>query len=322
LNFIQRRVLTAIVAFAVTVNLIFIIPRLVPGSAAAIFAAGSHVPAVAVILISKRLGLDQPLPVQYELYLKGLFATWPPYFGVSYEFYPEPVTSLIASRLPWTLLLLVSSLFLAFSISYTLATVSAMRRGGKFEFGSLYASIFFWSIPGFWIGMILIWVFSVSLKWFPVFGTVGFNTGSGASLAYAVLTHAILPVITLTLVIFGQNYMLLRGAAQEVLNADYVNAAKARGLKGREVASSYVMRNSMLPVMSLMGYSIASIISAEILIEAVYSYGGVGDLIVDAIVNRDYPVIEGSFFFVTVLVIVLFVVGDFLMLRLDPRLKG
>lgn len=314
--------LTAIISFVVTVNLVFILPRLVPGSAAEIFASGSHVPAEAVLLITKRLGLDQPVWVQYGLYLKGLFATWPPYFGVSYEFYPEPVTDLILTRLPWTLLLLASSLILALFLSYSLALVSAMRRGSKFEFGSLYASIFFWSIPGFWIAMILIWVFSVSLHWFPVFGNVGFNAGSGVSYIYSVLIHAVMPVVTLTLVIFGQNYMLLRGAAQEVLNADYVIAAKSRGLTDRTVASSYVMRNSLLPVTSLLGYSIASIISAEILIEAVYSYGGLGDLIVDGIINRDYPVLEGSFFFVTLLVIALFLVGDFILLRLDPRLRS
>jgi peptide/nickel transport system permease protein len=321
LDFIQRRIVTALAAFVATVNLIFILPRLVPGSAAEIFASGTKVPETAVLLITQRLGLNQPLYVQYELYLKGLFATWPPYFGVSYEFYPEPVTNLIASRLPWTLLLLVSSLFLSFFISYTLAGISAMRRGGKLEFGSLYTSIFFWSIPAFWIGMILIWTFGVSLKWLPVFGTVDFSPGSGLAYVYSALKHAVMPVITLTLVIFGQNYMLLRGAAQEILKTDYVMAAKARGLKDGDVAFSYIMRNSMLPVMSLLGYSIASIISAEVLVEAVYSYGGVGDLIVDAIINRDYPVLEGSFFFVTVLVIALFLVGDFLLMKLDPRLR-
>ncbi len=321
MDFIKRRILLSVLAFAVAVNVIFILPRLVPGSAAEIFASGTKVPATAAILISERLGLNQPLSVQYALYLKGIFATWPPYFGVSYEFYPEPVSSLILARLPWTLLLLVSSMLLSFFISYIMAGVSSLRRGSKLEFASLYSSIFFWSIPAFWIGMILIWVFAVSLRWFPVFGNIAFNPGTGLAFVGSVLIHAILPIITLTLVIFGQNYMLLRGAAQDVLKNDYVIASKARGLKDHAVAFSYIMRNSMLPVMSLLGYSISAIISAEILVEAVYSYGGVGDLIVDGILNRDYPVLEGSFFYVTLLVILLALLGDFLLLKLDPRLR-
>lgn len=272
-------------------------------------------------VIAERLGLNQPLDVQYFLYLKGIFATWPPYFGVSYEFYPVPATSLVLARLPWTLLLVSSSLILSIFISYFLAALSSVRRGSKVELATLYSSIVFWSIPGFWTGLVLIWVFGVTLRWFPTSGTAGFDTGGGFGYLLSVASHAILPVITLSLVIFGQNYMLLRSAAQETLKSDYVIAAKARGLKQSRIASRYVMRNSLLPVMSLLGFAIASIISASIVVEYVYSYGGLGDLIVDAIINRDYPVMEASVFVVTIMVILLALVGDFLLVKLDPRLR-
>lgn len=320
MDFIKRRILVSVIAFLISLNLIFILPRLLPGSAAEIFASGTRLPASASILISNRLGLDQPIYVQYILFLKGVFS-WPPYFGVSYQFYPDPVTSLIASRAPWTILLLVTSLLLSFTISYVLAGVSTVRRGGRFEFASLYSSILFWSIPAFWTGLILIWVFAVSLPLFPVFGNIGFNPGTGLNYAFSVIIHAVLPVLTLTGAIFGQNYMLLRGSAQEILNSDYVLAAKAEGLKERVIVFQYILRNSLLPVVSLLGYSVASIISAEILVEAVFGYGGIGDLIVDGIINRDYPVIEGSFFYVTLIVILFALIGDFLLLRLDPRMK-
>jgi peptide/nickel transport system permease protein len=302
-------------------NLIFILPRLTPGSAAEIFASGTRVPGTAALLISERLGLNEPIYVQYYLFLKGIFATWPPYFGVSYEFYPEPVTTLILTRLPWTIMLLVSSLLLSIWISYNLAARSAMRRGGKFEFGSLYSSVLFWSMPGFWIAMILIWVFAVTLQWLPVSGTTDFNPGTGINYAFSVLRHLILPLVTLTAVIFGQTYMLMRGAAQEVLKSDYVIAAKARGLKSSVIASEYIMKNSLLPVMSLLGYAVASIVSAAIAIEYVFSYGGIGDLIVDAIINRDYPVLEASLFFVTILVILISLLADFMLVSLDRRLR-
>jgi peptide/nickel transport system permease protein len=313
--------LTSVIAFLAAVNLDFVLPRLVPGSAAEIFASGTRVPGTAVVLISERLGLNQALSTQYYLYLHGIFGTFPPYFGVSYEFYPQPVTSLIAERLPWTILLLVSSFLLSTAISYLLASISVLRRGSKVEFGSIYGSILLWSIPAFWISMVLIWIFSVTLGWLPVFGTTGFNAGTGLGFVRSVVVHSILPIISLTAVIFGQSYLLLRGTAQEILKTDYVTAAKLRGLKDRTIAFGYILRNSLLPLVSLLGFSIATIVSAEILVEAVFGYGGVGDLIVDAIINRDYPVLEGSFFYITTLVIIFGLIGDFLLVRLDPRLR-
>jgi peptide/nickel transport system permease protein len=169
--------------------------------------------------------------------------------------------------------------------------------------------------------MILIWVFAVTARWLPVFGNIDFNPGTGLDYARSVITHAILPIITLTAVIFGQNYFVLRGAAQEALKSDYVLAAKSRGLKDRTIAFGYVLRNSLLPVVSLLGYSLASLMSAVVLVEVVFGYTGVGDLIVDAIINRDYPVLEGAFFYMTLIVIIGGLIGDFIMLKLDPRLR-
>jgi peptide/nickel transport system permease protein len=321
MDFLKRRIITAIAAFIVVLNLDFIIPRLVPGSAAEIFASGTKLPAVAVKLISERLGLGQPLYVQYYLYLKGIFTNWPPYFGFSYQYYPTSVSSLIAARLPWTLLLISSSMLLSVVIGYFLAGITSLRRGGKGEFAALYSSILFWATPAFWIGMILLWVFAVWLHWLPPFGNVTVGTTTTLGYASSIVTHAILPVITLTAVVFGQNYILLRGSTQAVLKSDYVMAAQARGLKGRTVAFAYILRNSLLPVVSLLGYSIASLVSSVVLVEAVFGYAGLGDLIVDAVVNRDYPVLEGSFFYITLMVIIGAVVGDLLARRLDPRLR-
>ncbi len=321
MNFIQKRIVTTIVAFFVAVHLDFFLPRLLPGNAANIFASGYKLPQQAVILIEQRFGLNQPLYIQYELFMKGVFLSWPPDFGVSYEFYPQPVSYLIGVRIGWTILLIAAAFILSFLISYTLAAISSVRRGSKIEFASMYSAITFMSTPAFWVAMILIWVFAVTLKWFPTFGNIAFNPGTGLDYLWSVTIHAILPVATLTLVVFGQNYIILRGAAQEVLKSDYVTAAKSRGLRGRLIATKYVVRNSMLPLVSLLGYSISTLISAVVLIEFVFGYTGVGDLIVDAILNRDYPVIEGSFFYLTLVVVVGALIGDLLLLKLDPRLR-
>src|SRR5579875_2048254 len=312
MDFIKRRILVSLIVFFVAVNLDFILPRMVPGNAAEIFASGTKFSPADVLLLEQRFGLNQPLYVQYFLFLKGIFGTWPPFFGISYNYYPLTVSGIIGIRLPWTLLLVSASLLLSFLISYILAAVSTFKRGGKFEYGSLYSSIVLWSIPGFWIGLVLIWIFSVMLGWLPVFGNVDFNSGTGIDYIRSVLVHAILPVITLTAIVFGQDYFLLRSAALRELRSDYVVAAESRGLNRRTLAMGYVLRNALLPLVSLLGYLIAILVSAVVVVEAVFGYPGIGDLIVDGILNRDYPVLEGTFFVMTVLVIVGGLIGDLL----------
>jgi peptide/nickel transport system permease protein len=320
-NFIRQRIIMSIVVFLAALNLDFVLPRLLPGSAAEIFAAGTRLPQNDVQLISERLGLNQPVLVQYYDYLRGIFASWPPYLGVSYQFYPKTVASLIIDRLPWTILLIATSFFLAFMISFLLAARSMFSRGGKFELSSVSSSIIFWATPSFWVGMILIWTFSVSLGWFPISGNASFQSSSGIGYAYSIFIHAILPIATLTLAKFGADYLVLRGSALEASHSDYTIAAKARGLGRTSIVFRYVLRNSLLPVVSLVGYSLGSLVSSVVLVEAVFGYPGVGDLIVDGVLNRDYPVVQGAFLVVTLVVILGTLLGDYLLLRLDPRLR-
>jgi peptide/nickel transport system permease protein len=322
LRFLARQILKSFIAFIVILNLIFFLPRLLPGNAADVLAAGyAGVPAQAVKSITERLGLGQPLYVQYSLYMQGIFTNWPPYFGVSYTFYPNTASDMVFIRLPFTLALIAASFVLATVISYLLAVSSASRRGGKLEFGSMYTSIIFWATPPFWLGLLLIWIFGVILNWLPVFGTSAFTSTSTTDYLISVGSHLVLPVVTLALATFGFQYLILRGSYQEILKSDFVLAAKARGLKNNLVASGYVLRNSMLPLISLLGYTISFMVSTAVFVEFVFGYNGLGDLIYDGIVQRDYPILEAGLFYVAVLVIVLSIVGDILLVKLDPRLR-
>jgi peptide/nickel transport system permease protein len=168
---------------------------------------------------------------------------------------------------------------------------------------------------------VLLWFFAVYFRWFPQFGNVDIHLNFGLDYIGSVLAHAVLPIIALSLSIFGESYLLLRGSSQEVLRSDYVLAAKSRGLGDRMLASAYILRNSLLPLVSIITFSLASLISRVVLVEAIFSYPGIGDLIVDAVRLHDYPVIEGSLFYLTVMVIIGGLIGDFLLLRLDPRLR-
>jgi peptide/nickel transport system permease protein len=275
----------------------------------------------ATALLMERFGLNHPLAVQYVVYLKDLFLTWPPFLGLSYEYFPVPVTTLIVTRIAWTALLIASGFALATVLSYALVMIGSRKRGGKFELGSLYSAITLHSIPLYWTAMVLIWVFAATLHWFPLAGNVAFTTNSTFDYFTSVLYHAILPIVAMALSILGENFLLLRGSTQEVLKADYVTAAKSRGLGSTIVSSRYVLRNSLLPFVSILSFSLAGLISRVVIVEAVFNYPGMGDLLVDAVANRDYPVLQGSLFFLIILIILGGFIGDMILVRLDPRLR-
>ena len=261
MNYLKRRYLTYLVIFFIALNLDFLLPRIAPGNAAVILASNTKFSAESAKPIVARLGLDKPIQVQYFDFLKNIFATWPPYFGVSYGFPGQTVTGIFFQKLPWTLILILSSLALSIVLAYGVTAITSLRRGGKAEAGSLYTSVVFHAIPLFWIGMIFIYVFGVWLNWAPIYGNVGFEPGTGLNYVSAVVVHAILPVTVLTLAVFGHNYILLRASTQEVLRSDYVTAAKTRGLKGRLIATRYILRNSMLPLVSILSFSMANLLS-------------------------------------------------------------
>lgn len=320
MNFILKRIVISVIVFFVAINLDFFLPRFIPGNAADAF-TGKALGAAEYNLVVARLGLNLPLAQQYVHFLQAIFLNWPPFFGFSFQYYPQTVSALILSRVGWTMLLLVVSLVLAIGISFFVGALSVIRRGGKLEFSSLYAAVLCWSTPAFFLGLALIWIFGVVLHVLPQYNTVGFGLTGGLDYYVSIIQHAILPIVTMTSVIYGQSFIILRGATLQVLGSDYITAARARGIKESTIAFKYVLRNSLLPLVSLSGYAIAYVISVLVVVEFVFSYGGLGDLMVDAIINRDYPVVEGTFFYITVIVIILAFAGDFMLSRLDPTLK-
>ncbi len=321
MGFIRRRIYTYIGILLVVTNLDFFLPRIAPGSAADILVTTALNSSEQRQLLLARFGLNKPLYVQYYLFLKNLFATWPPNFGLSFQYYPRTVTSLIAARLGWSMLLMLSSLFLSVVLAYFMARRSSLRVGKSTDTAFMYGSISSQTVPVFWIAMVLLWVFGFDLRWFPTFGTVTPNLPFGLAYVGSVVYHAILPVVVMTLSIFGQNYIVLRGSIQEVLQSDYVVAARTRGLRDRILASAYILRNSLLPLVAILSFSMAGLVSRDVLVEAVFGYNGVGDLLVDGVVNHDYPVLEGTFFVLTLIIILGGLIGDLLLVRLDPRIK-
>lgn len=317
----MRRGIISIAIVLLVINLDFILPHLVTGNAAEINTAGGYGQITQQAILESRYQLNQPLLVQYLHYMQGIFS-WPPNLGTSFLYYPQSVTSLIATRIGWTMGLIFVSLGLALLLIFTMAMVSATRRGGKFEVISLYMSLSFHSIPVYWFAIVLLWVFGVVLGWFPVFGSVNPSMTFGSShYIYSVIIHGVLPVTALTVSLMGEYYLVLRSSIQEVLQSDYVLAAQSRGLKQRLIALRYIMRNSLLPIVSLLTFSLAGLVGRVVYVEAVFGYPGLGDLTVDGILTYDYPVIEGTFFVLVLIVVLGGFIGDVLLMRLDPKLR-
>ncbi|MDA4129549.1 MAG: ABC transporter permease [Thaumarchaeota archaeon] len=320
MRFLIRRLITYLVIIFAAFNINFFLPRVGPANAATILAGAAAFAPAERVLIAQRLGLNQPLLAQYLVNLKDVFATWPPYFGVSYA-NNAPVATIFAQALPWTLILMISSFFLSLVFAFLATMLIALRRGGKLESGSTYAAISVHSIPIYFTSSILLSVFAVSLKWFPVFGSKSFVTQVGLPLLTSIVSHAVLPVVALSISLFGLDFLLLRGSIQEVLRDEYVIAAKLRGLPNRTIAWGYVLRNSLLPFVSLSAFSVANLVGRLIIVETIFGYPGIGGLVTDGIENKDYPMIMGVFMLLTFMVIIGGLIGDVVLTRLDPRLR-
>ncbi|MGI0090337.1 MAG: ABC transporter permease [Nitrososphaerales archaeon] len=322
LHYLIKRGLIYLAAFIAVLNVIFFLPRFALGNISEILAGNSRLPAVAVMQISERLGLNHPLYYQYGIFLKNIFLTFPPYLGVSYGYYPHSVTYLFEVRAVWSLLLIVTSLVVGQIMTYILGVFLSRRGGRKIETAFRYSLFTFNSVPLFWVSMILLYALAIYTHILPLFGNVTLKDISGSPAYYgSILWHMVLPVFALSVSLMGESFFLLRGSLHKALKSDYVLAAKSRGLTSWMVSSRYVLRNSFPPLVSLTFLFTAGVLSRLILIEPVFGYPGVGDLLVDGVIGRDYPVVIGSLFFFTLMVITGGLIGDAVFARLAPRLQ-
>lgn len=304
---------------ALSVN--FLLPRAMPGSPLP-YLVGEEVGTLAperLAEIQARYGLDRGLAAQYLAYLGDVVrGDW----GTSFRL-GEPVAAAIADRLPWTLLLVGTSLLLATLFGVVAGAVAAWRRGGRFDAASLTTAIVVDALPTFWIGMILIAVFAVHLGWFPTFGaTTPAGPDRGLPWLADVGRHLVLPALTLTLASLSGTYLVMRAAMQDVLGADHVRSARAKGLPEHRVLMGHAVRNALLPVSTLLFLNLGFLVGGSTIVETVFAYPGVGTLLYEAVLARDYPVLQGAFFVLTVSVVAANALADAVYPWLDPRVRG
>lgn len=315
----SRRIANMLILLIAVLVLNFVLLRLAPGDVAQVI-AGEMGGVTKEILadIRAQYGLDQSIPMQLWLFLKG-YAQLD--FGVSY-LYNRPVFSLIWDRVPATLLLVVVSMFLAVAFGTLLGVITARRPNSPLSHLVTFISVGGYSLPAFWLGIVLLVLFAAVVPLFPSAGMSNpIISGGWWAEALDVLHHLALPVFTLSLIYIGQYSRLCRGSMLEVLGTDYVRTARAKGLSESSVVYKHALRNAVLPVITMAGLQFSQLFAGAILVETVFNWPGMGRLAFDAIVGRDYPTVLGILFFSALIVVVANSLTDLCYRLVDPRIS-
>jgi peptide/nickel transport system permease protein len=292
------------VVFGVTL-LVFFMVRLVPGDPVSMMFANTAPPSAEQrAQIRHQLGLDLPIQEQYLHFLGGVLHGD---LGESFRT-RQPVLHEIATRMPNTIRLTLASLTIAIVIGVGAGILAATFKGTWVDSSSMLLAVVGVSIPGFWLGLMLILLFSVRLGWFPVAGAGGWR-------------HLVLPAVTLGVLSSAVLARLTRAAMLEALSNDFIRTARAKGLKEHTVVIRHALRNALIPIVTIVGLQIGGLLSGAFIIEAVFGYPGIGQLAVNALRVRDFPVIQGIVLLVALIYVAINILVDLLYSIIDPRIS-
>jgi peptide/nickel transport system permease protein len=318
---LRRGLFYVITAFAaITIN--FFLPRMMPGDPIErmLTRFQGQLSPEAVYALRQLFGQgDENLWNQYWQYWGDIFTG---NLGVSISAYPAPVTTLILQGLPWTLSLIGICTVLSFVIGVGLGMVVGWRRGSWLD-GLVPATTFISSIPYFWFGLIMVYVFAVLLRWFPLSGGYepGLTPGFNGEFIASVFSYGLLPAFTIVVSSIGGWLLGMRNMMVTTLSEDYVLLAQAKGLKTRRVMSTYAGRNAVLPSLASFAMSLGFLVGGSIVTEVVFNYPGLGYTLFQAVQQQDYPLMQGIFLVITITVLVANLVADFAYVMLDPRTR-
>ncbi len=258
---------------------------------------------------------------QFVIYMKTMLVFD---FGTSYM-YQRPSWEVLLERVPSTALLFGTALVLSYVVGISVGVLVAWRRGTVFEMGTIITTLFFYSMPIFWFALIMQWIFYSQLGWFPLGGVGGISPEGdplhGLEWFSDILWHLAMPLVTLMILGLAGNILLMRSAMLEVIGEDFTVTAKAKGLKERTVIYKHVARNAMLPVVTAMAMSIGGIISGGVLTETIFSWYGMGTLLIEGTLTKDFPVVQGAFYVLALITILGNMMADMLYAWLDPRVQ-
>lgn len=310
-GYVVRRLLLMLpVAWLVTV-IVFVLVRLAPGDPVLVYAGEERDPE-SLAQIRASLGLDQPMPVQYVAWIgRALRGD----FGRSIRT-RQPVIESIVERLPATLLLGGTAIVLSVSVALIVGTLAAVRRNSPIDLLATGFTLAGVSLPNFFLGLVLILVVAVALRWLPPGGYVPLSESPTDT-----LTRLILPAITLATASMAVNLRQVRSSLLDVLSQDYIRTAQAKGLGGMAILARHALKNGLIPVVTLVGLQVGAIIEGAIITETIFFWPGIGRLVVDSLAGRDYPVVQAVVLLGALSFMVSTLVVDILYAWLDPRIS-
>jgi peptide/nickel transport system permease protein len=310
-RFFLRRLGQSVVVLLGVTLVVFLLLQLVPGDPVRI-ALGTRYDQATYDALRARSGLDRPLPVQYLSYLAHALTGD---LGVSFRS-GDPVTSIVIQRLPATAALALCALGFALLVAFPLGVLSGVRNGSLLDHGARIFSQFGVSVPDFWMGIMGIIVFAGTFGWLPPSGYIPFSQDP---VDWA--RHIALPAITVGLVTAAILTRFIRSSVLEAMSEDYVRTAEGKGLKPRTIVVRHVLRNAMIPVVTVAAVQLASLLGGVIVIEVLFAWPGIGRLTFDAVQARDYPVLQGAVLLVAALFLLVNLLVDLLYAKLDPRIS-
>jgi peptide/nickel transport system permease protein len=308
--YLIRRVLAFIPTLLISVTLIFVLTRLVPGNPVWSLVGHQSVSEEKIEEVSRELGLDRPILVQYLTWLPRALSGD---FGSSI-FFNKPVVSVIAERFPVTLTLAGLAMLLTLAFALPLGIVSAMRQNTVLDHATSFFSTLGVSVPSFWLGFLLIILFAVTLHWFP---SSGYRPLAAGFIPW--VSRLVLPVVALALSQVALLVRTTRSSMLEVLGMEYVTAARAKGLREGKVIVKHALRNALISIVTVIGLTFALSLGGSVIIENVFAIPGLGQLITTAALRRDYPVIEGGMMYLTVISLVVNLLVDISYTLINPR---
>jgi peptide/nickel transport system permease protein len=303
LRFLAKRFGQAVLIIFASLTVVFLVVRVIPGDPAALI-LGASASQQDIANLRQELGLDQPIYVQYWNFLQGVVLHGD--FGSSWRLGGAALSN-VMERLPATLQLTAFALAFTLLFGFPLGVISARRAGSWIDRVISVPTLVGQALPSFWVGVMLILIFSRTLKLLPA-------TADGSLVAF------ILPGFTLSLPFLGWLARLVRNGVLDELGKDYVRTARSKGLNGRIIFYGHVVRNMLIPVVTVLGLLIGNFIANAVIIEVVFAWPGIGSLMIDSITNRDYSVVQATIMTITVAYVLLNLLVDLLYFKLDPRL--
>jgi len=318
-RFVFTKIFSAILTIFVIICVNFVLFRIVPGDPIRLLFRDPRMTLEQMALLRQQFGLDLPIGEQFVAYLRQLFLYGN--LGISI-FQGRTVTEIILDRLPSTLLLIVTAVVIAIILGTILGAISGWKTGSKLDAFLVSNSLASYSIPAFCVSIVLLVVFSYHLGIFPLAGMATPASGlTGLAYVRDVAWHMVLPAIAVAIMYIGQYVLITRNAMQDVLDQDYIISARAKGVKESVILRRHALRNAILPVVTMTGINLAWAVAGSLQVEIVFSWPGVGRLMYEAILKRDYPVLQGLFLAFAVAVVLANLVVDLIYGRLDPRIK-